>query len=268
MVKKWRVILIEDEIQAREYLKLLLLTRYNDIDVVAEAASVQQALMLFEQLKTIEGAFIDINLEANGRQAGLDLAFNINQREKPPWLIFITAYDYAITAVNNVHPLAYLLKPLDTSKLDAALDYMRRVYAHKAPLVRLIDNESCIEVRHTLTTKLGDREKRLEFIKPATILYVRKNSGVGSIHIKLLTGDVLDGVTGTLAEWQEKLKYAYFVKIHKSYFVNLRQAQGIHSHPFQKGTYQLAFKCCNEYLTIGEVFYNHLVEKLQSGDYL
>ncbi|MFZ2726653.1 MAG: LytTR family DNA-binding domain-containing protein [Methylococcaceae bacterium] len=267
MVKKWRVVLIEDELQARAYLKNTLLTRYNDIEVIAEATTVQQALAIFTTIKNIDGAFIDINLESDGNRAGLDLAFNINQRDNAPWIIFTTAYDYAVTAIEYVRPIGYLLKPLDNNRLDAALNYMRKVYGKNSSLLSDTCNESSIEIRHTLINSYGDKEKCKCFIKPAEILYVRKNSSASSVRIRLINGNILDHIAGTLAEWHERLNQSYFIKIHKSYFINLKQAQSIHLHPFQKETYQLSFKSCSEYLTIGEVFYANLVDKLQSGDY-
>jgi DNA-binding LytR/AlgR family response regulator len=265
MLKKWQVVIVEDEYWARENLKLMLTTRYDDIEIVGEAETAKEALRLFQELKTIDGVFVDIVLETESERAGLDLAANLSKRENPPWLIFTTAYEkHALEAIKT-HPIDYLLKPLDASKLDAALDYVRKVCSNKPLSCTTSETETRIEVAHTVVDKYGCKERCKCFIKPSEIVYVRKNSNSSSIQIKLLNGDTLDNIAGTLADWQKKLQHRCLLQIHRSYFVNLKQAYSIHPHPFQKETYQLIFKCCAERLTIGETFYQQLVEKLQSG---
>lgn len=266
MLKKWQVIIVEDEYWARENLKLMLTTRYDDIEIVGEAETAKEALRLFRELKTIDGVFVDIVLETESERAGLDLAANLSNRECPPWLIFTTAYEkHALEAIKT-HPVDYLTKPLDASKLDTALDYVRKIYSNKSFLPCAVENETRLEICHTVVDKYGSRERCKCFIKPSEIVYVRKNSNVASIHIKLANGDSLDNIAGTLADWQKKLQHRCLLQIHRSYFVNLKHAHSIHPHPFQKETYQLLFKCCAERLTIGETFYQQLLEKLQRGE--
>jgi DNA-binding LytR/AlgR family response regulator len=265
MLKKWQVVIVEDEYWARENLKLMLTTRYDDIEIVGEAETAKEALRLFRELKTIDGVFVDIVLETESERAGLDLAANLSKRESPPWLIFTTAYEkHALEAIKT-HPIDYLLKPLDAGKLDTALNYVRKIYNKKPITYSQVENEVRIEICHTMIDQYGSRERCKCFIKPSEIVYVRKNSNASSIHIKLANGDVLDNIAGTLTDWQKKLQHRCLLQIHRSYFVNLKQAHSIHPHPFQKETYQLLLKCCAERLTIGETFYQQLLEKLQNG---
>lgn len=268
MVKKWRVVIVEDEYWARENLKTMLSIRHDDIEIVGEAETAKEALLLFNQVNHIDGVFIDILLETESSRSGLDLASVLSKRESPPWLIFTTAYEkHALEAIKT-HPVDYLLKPLDASKLDAALDYVRKTYSEKAPIIiSQTDNEARIEIRHTLINQYGEKEKCKCFIKPSEIVYIRTNQAENTLRIKLVNGDVLNNVAGTLSQWQEKLNSCYFFKIYRSHFVNLKEAQSVHPHPFQKETYQLAFKCCSERLTIGETFYEQLLQRMQNIDY-
>jgi DNA-binding LytR/AlgR family response regulator len=265
MVKKWRVVLIEDELRARENLKALLLTRYLDIDIIAEAESVQQALTIFNSLDNIDGVFLDINLETDGQDAGLNLAFNLTQRVNPPWLIFLTAYEHYAINAHEVHPAAYLLKPLDVNKLQCALDYVRKTYYNKTSVVETPKDEIKIAVRYTTINNYGDKERANCFIKASEVVYVRKNQGANTLLIKLANGHVLDQVAGGLEEWQKKLNQAYFFQIYRGHFINLGYAQTIHKHPFQKQAYQLSFTCCTERLNIGDSFFEQLKTKLQSS---
>lgn len=262
-MKKWQVLIVEDEYWAREHLKNLLLTRYDDIEIVGEAETTDEALRLFGELKTIDGVFVDILLETDSERAGLDLAAILNQRDNPPWLIFTTAYEkHALEAIKS-HPVDYLLKPLEAEKLDAALEYVRKRESAKPLISKPIENEIRLEIIHTLVDNFGSRERCKCFIKPSEIVYVRKNQNANSVHFKMLNGDKLDHISGALADWQKKLPQSYFIQIHRSYFVNLKHAQSIHPHPFQRETYQLSLKSATERLTIGETFYEQLREKLQ-----
>jgi DNA-binding LytR/AlgR family response regulator len=268
MTKKWQVIIVEDEYLARENLKNMLNICHQDIEIVGEAETAKEALVLFNQLNNIDGVFIDILLETESVRSGLDLASALSKRENPPWIIFTTAYEkHALEAIKS-HPADYLLKPLDASKLDTALNYIRRVYDKKPPaIIAQTENETSIEIRHSLINQYGEKEKCKCFIKPADIVYVRTNKAANTLRIKLVNGDILDNVAGTLTLLQDRLNKPYFFKIYKSEFVNLKHAQSVHPHPFQKETYQLSFKCCTERLTIGETFYEQLLQRLQNGGY-
>lgn len=269
MAKKWRVIIVEDEYLARENLKTMLNICHDDIEIVGEAKTAKETLSLFNKLNNIDGVFIDISLETESSRAGLDLANVLSKQENPPWLIFTTAYEkYALEAIKS-HPADYLLKPLDARKLDAALDYVRRDYdKNKTGVIAQTDNEAHIEIRHSLINQYGEKEKCKCFIKPSDIVYVRTNQAANSLRIKLVNGEILDNVAGALKTWQDKLNKPYFFQIYKSHFVNLIYAQSVHPHSFQKETYQLAFKCCSERLTIGEKFYELLLQRLQNrGDF-
>lgn len=112
----------------------MLSIRYDDIEIVGEAETAKDDLLLFNQLNNIDGVFIDILLETESSRAGLDLASVLSKRDNPPWLIFTTAFEkHALEAIKT-HPVDYLLKPLDASKLDTALDYVRHVYNKKPTL--------------------------------------------------------------------------------------------------------------------------------------
>jgi DNA-binding LytR/AlgR family response regulator len=269
MTKKWRVVIVDDEQLARESLKNMLDILYEDMEVVGVAENKLQALALFNTHQEIDGVFMDIRLEEDGSKAGVDLAISLNQRTNPPWFIFTTAYsEHAIETLNNVRPIGYLLKPLNSSELDNTLNYMRQNWSRLKTIPNVYDdNEHSIEISYKITQGTA-KQKCKRWIKPSEIVYLRKNKNINSVQIKLVNSDLLDEINGTLESWQKKLNYPYFLQIHRSYFINLRQAQSIHQHPFQHDTYQLSFKCFpDDHLTIGEMFYQQLVEKLQNGAY-
>lgn len=115
-----KVILIEDEKHARENLRNMLLTLEPQIEILATFDSVSDSV---EWLKVnqAELVFLDIHLAD-------DLSFSIfdQVKVKSP-IIFTTAYDqYAIQAF-KVNSIDYLLKPIDSDELRAALDKFKEL---------------------------------------------------------------------------------------------------------------------------------------------
>ena len=105
---KLKTLIVDDELPARENLKLLLHEHCPDIDVVGTADGVTSALKLITELKP-EVLFLDIRMPSGAE--GFDLLSKIP--EKNFQVVFVSAYkDYALRAfhVNAIH---YILKPID-----------------------------------------------------------------------------------------------------------------------------------------------------------
>jgi len=110
----YKILIIEDEKPAAEWLQQLILKFDPQISVLAVIDSVSGAAEWFEQHSAPDLAFMDIQL-ADG------LSFEIFERVKVPCpVIFTTAYEeYAIKAF-KVNSVDYLLKPISYSELEAA----------------------------------------------------------------------------------------------------------------------------------------------------
>lgn len=110
----YKVLIIEDEKPAAEWLSQLILRFDARIAILAVIDSVRGAREWFENNTAPDLAFMDIQL-ADG------LSFEIFEQVKVPCpVIFTTAYEeYAIRAF-KVNSLDYLLKPIAWSDLEAA----------------------------------------------------------------------------------------------------------------------------------------------------
>lgn len=110
----YKILIIEDEKPAAEWLQQLILKFDPMISVLAVIDSVSGAAEWFEQHSAPDLAFMDIQL-ADG------LSFEIFERVKVPCpVIFTTAYEeYAVKAF-KVNSVDYLLKPIAYSELEAA----------------------------------------------------------------------------------------------------------------------------------------------------
>lgn len=113
-----RVVIIEDETLAAEWLRKQIETIDPDLQVTAIIDSVEQAILLLKK-ENPELIFCDIHL-ADG------ISFSIFEHvhiDTP--VIFTTAYDqYAIKAF-QVNSIDYLLKPIETQALATAIQKFR-----------------------------------------------------------------------------------------------------------------------------------------------
>ncbi len=108
-----KALIIDDERLARQELKKLL-SQYKEIEVVGEAANAETAIENIEQLKP-DVIFLDIQMPGKN---GFELLEEISGL---PEIIFVTAYDeYAIRAF-EVNALDYLLKPIQSSRLNETI---------------------------------------------------------------------------------------------------------------------------------------------------
>jgi len=110
----YKVLVIEDEKPAAEWLRQLI-TKFNpEITVLAVIDSVRGAVEWFQKNAAPDLAFMDIQL-ADGISFGI-----FEQVQVPCPVIFTTAYEeYAIKAF-KVNSIDYLLKPIAYHELEAA----------------------------------------------------------------------------------------------------------------------------------------------------
>lgn len=114
-----RILIVDDEPLARDRLRTLL----GDLAVQLPSTVVGEAANGLLALEFLRGNAVDIVL-ADIRMPGMDgieLATHLGRLEKPPAVIFTTAYDnYAVQAF-DLNAVDYLLKPVRAQRLLAAL---------------------------------------------------------------------------------------------------------------------------------------------------
>ncbi|MBS7543306.1 response regulator transcription factor [Ancylobacter oerskovii] len=117
------MMLVDDEPPARRSLRQLL-AAHDDIEVVAEAASVGQALALMAEVAP-HVLFLDVEL-LDGRGFDVIRAAEHRPELRPLHIVFVTGYSrYAIEAF-DVEAMDFLLKPVEPDRLTLTLDRLRR----------------------------------------------------------------------------------------------------------------------------------------------
>ena len=162
-----KILLVDDEPLARDRLRTLLADLAGQLpsEVVGEAGNGLQALDRLRE-QTVDVVLADIRMPG---MDGIELASHLGRLEKPPAVIFTTAYDnYAVQAF-DLNAVDYLLKPVRAQRLLAAL---QKVSVHRADADLLAQIGQ--QVRGGGRTHLSCHERgRLLLVPVAEVLYFK-----------------------------------------------------------------------------------------------
>ncbi len=218
-----KAIIIDDEEHAREGI-LLRLKKFNNISVVAECSDGKEGISAINKYKP-ELVFLDIQMPG---MSGFEMLKRL-KAEEIPVVIFVTAYDkYALQAF-EVHATDYLLKPINTSRFDAAVKYALELIEknnqreYGSSIKKLIDEYFNSVVRNQFKDR--DYLRRITIKRKNVIKLI----DVDDIEYIEAEGDYLNIFTreekflerGRLHIIEKKLDPSKFVRIHRSIIVNI-----------------------------------------------
>ena len=151
-----RIVIIEDEVLAIERLQLILTQLDPSIEVVATLSGIEDSIKWFQEHPQPDLLFLDIELSDG-------ICFGIFEKVavKCP-VIFTTAYDqYALDAF-QLFSIDYLLKPVTSKAMQAALVKYRDVTGSSVSpsvIYSLIDSlkDSVHQYKNRFLVKLGAR---------------------------------------------------------------------------------------------------------------
>ncbi len=217
-----KVIIIDDEPLARGMIKEYL-QAYPDLTLVEECKDG------FEGLKAIQAhqpdlIFLDIQMpKINGFEM-LELI------EQPPAVIFTTAFDeYAIKAF-EAHAIDYLLKPFSKERFEKALEKCRN-----SGMTNAIGNtQKLTEAMQTDTNPASHTRvvvkdaNKIKIIPVSSIQYLESADD----YVKIHTADGTYLKNKTMGYFEGILEAQNFVRIHRSYLVNVQLITRI--DPYEK----------------------------------
>lgn len=216
-----KVIIIDDEPLAQSIV-VAYLKSHPEISIVATCENG------FEGLKAIEEwqpdlIFLDIQMpKINGFEM-LELIDN------PPAIIFTTAFDaYAIKAF-EASAVDYLLKPFTRERFDDALAKWKKQYAPNAEkkIADLMQKQPDEQLRIVVKEK-GE----IRIIPTTEVVYLEAYDD----YVKIHTSDGYHLKKKTMAHYESALSSTQFIRIHRSFIINLDALSKIET--FEKNSYQ------------------------------
>jgi len=214
--KKIRAVIIDDELFARENLKLLITEHCTNIEIVGEGDGLESALKVITACSP-DLVFLDIRMPSGAE--GFELLDMIPNKTFK--VIFITAFkDYAIKAFKS-NAIDYLLKPVDIDELQEAVNKLANFNNTSN-----IDFENYLERLKTLTKEMVIKKEKIAIShqKGIKIVYqkdiIRLNAEGNCTMLYFINGNhFLD--TRTLKVYENLLDHNLFYRIHKSHIINL-----------------------------------------------
>lgn len=204
-----RTILIDDEPLARSILREYL-KAHPAFEVVAECGDGFDGVKAIAQHKP-DLIFLDIQMpKINGFEL-LELL------ESPPGIIFTTAYDeYAMQAFER-HAIDYLLKPFSQERFDKALEKWKTQRGHdKVQASDLLSSIAPPEERQRIVVKKGSN---LVILPIHTVHYIEAFDD----YVKVYTQEGFYLKKKTMSHYEKVLDPAQFVRVHRSYLLNLQE---------------------------------------------
>lgn len=207
-----RAIIIDDERLARNELKKLL-SEYPEIEVVDEAANVDEGIQKIE-VHNPDLIFLDIQMPG---KTGFDLLRELNHT---PEVIFTTAYDeYALRAF-EVNALDYLLKPIEPKRLADAIHKLEEEEEISEQEGAVSTNRSLLSETDQVFVKDGER---CWFVKLGEI---RLFESVGN-YAKVYFGPNKPLILKSLNALEERLDEKVFFRANRKHIVNLRMIEKV-----------------------------------------
>ncbi|MEZ5040678.1 MAG: LytTR family DNA-binding domain-containing protein [Saprospiraceae bacterium] len=203
-------IILDDEKHSVATLAWKLNKFCPDVAIVAQFTDAPEALE-YLQTNTPDLLFLDIEMpRLNG--------FELLEELKDPIsfdVILTTAYDeFGIRAV-KANVLDYLLKPIQTQELKAAVEKHRQKRGRQMEVVasNLPEEPQSKKTRIALATK-----ESIEFVEPDAIILCSSDSNYSMIY---LTNGRKKLISRTLKDVEEWLAPHGFFRVHHSHLVNL-----------------------------------------------
>jgi two-component system LytT family response regulator len=209
-----KAIAVDDEQHCIDTLRWELERHCPQVELINTFLKGEEALEVLQQLE-FDILFLDIHLQT---MTGLDLLEQLMPVDFE--VVFVTAYDeYAVKAF-DLAATHYLLKPINGIKLKAAVDRMQGEH------IDVLSPEAMTSLISSIKSSMNNLNRvpfsvlsGVEFINPEDIIYVEGENNYSILHLTNRKNLV---VSKTLAHTEKLLTEFSFVRIHKSYLVNLR----------------------------------------------
>lgn len=219
-MKKLRTLIIDDEEISRKTLRTFIEKYSEGVEIVGEAGSVTDAKNLIDKLQP-DLLFLDVEMPYGN---AFDLLESISNPSFE--VIFVTAYSHYALKALNYSASYYILKPIDIDEMIQGIAKVRERIENK-------DKINHTEILINNLSQKTEKSKRLvipcqegfEVIKTTDIIYCKAEGNYTEFHLQERRRKT---ASKNLKFFESILDSTTFVRVHKSYIVNLDEIRNYH----------------------------------------
>ena len=218
-----KTLVVDDSRLARNELKRLL-KEFDKVQVVGEAASVDEALEKVNELKP-DLIFLDIQMPGKN---GFKL---LEELEVVPEVIFSTAYDEHALKAFEYNALDYLVKPVQKERLAGAVSKVLDKIQKKREQAE--DQDDQLTVNDQVFVKDGEK---CWFVQLSSIRLFEVSGNYTTVYF----GDSKPMITRTLNYLESRLDDKTFFRANRQQIINLKWIERI--EPWFSGSLRIYLK--------------------------
>src|SRR6267142_1571201 len=221
-----RAVVVDDEQLARDELGYLL-GQLGGIEIIGQAGNGVEALTTIDRLQP-DVVFLDVQMPG---LTGFEVARRMLDKRTESHIIFVTAFDQHAIEAFEVNAVDYLLKPVDSTRLEQALQRAKRRLSSERPsgqaplndqLERIVKMMAGRQIRRDqVAVKVGER---FLLVQAEDIIY----ASLADESINIVTGHVAGSSNyRTMDDLQARLDPEVFWRVHRSHLVNINKIKEI-----------------------------------------
>lgn len=222
----YKTIIIDDEPLAADIIKSYL-SDQKDFEISAICQDGFYGLKAIQEHQP-DVVFLDIQMP---RISGFEL---LELLDRPPAIIFTTAFDeYAIKAFDN-HAIDYLLKPFSKKRFNEALEKFK--LRAKAQNIEELIKERAVNGSEYLQRIVLKEKNEIKIITTPQLKFLEANDDF--VNIYTIEGKFIKN--RTLRFYEQNLDPGQFVRVHRSYIVKVDQITKLEN--YKKDSYVVRLK--------------------------
>ncbi len=204
-----KALIVDDEDLARAVVREHL-AAHPDIEIAAECANGFEAVKAAAQHQP-DLVFLDIQMP---KLDGFEVLELLEADGRRPAVVFVTAYDQHALRAFEAQAVDYLLKPFSKERFDAALAKARAVQGSRPPAAQLAAASRQGRPLERVVVKDGPKVTvipldRLDWVQAQDDYVLLRTEGKNLLKQQ------------TLASLESQLDPARFIRIHRSFLLNL-----------------------------------------------
>ncbi|OIP55747.1 MAG: DNA-binding response regulator [Helicobacteraceae bacterium CG2_30_36_10] len=212
-----KILIVDDEELARA--RLLRMLKTLDFSDICEATNANEAIEAVKKEK-YDVVFLDINMP---QTSGLELGYELKYLDEAIAIIFQTAYEEHALKAFDIGAVGYLVKPYSLEQVKHSVERLKL--------------EKIEEKDLRILSKSGDNYLLL---KPQEIHYVKADL----TEVMLRTTKGFSYYAQKISDLQKKLEAHNFVRIHRSYLINMDEIKEIQT--IEQSKLRFSFRNCSD----------------------